>query len=499
MSTNSFAFLVFVAVVFTLFYVIKGKLRWALLLLASLIFYASQKAPHLLLALGLVILVSFWWGLKIQQGTNEREKRTWLVSGILLNGLVLFGFRYLPLILKGMPSIAENPDWSFLDGLLTVGISFFVLQAISYLIDIYLEVLQPERHLGYFALYLSFFPKLIQGPIERGGDLLPQLRSAYQFDYERMRQGLWKIERGLFKKLVLADRLALFVNAVYDNPQDYFGLPLILATYLYALQIYFDFSAYTDIALGVAGMFGIRLTDNFNSPYLATSIPEFWRRWHISFSRWILDYIFKPIQLSLRHWHQWGSAVALIITFLFSGIWHGASWGFLIWGALHGLYMAGSVLLSPLTRKTLKRLKQEKNRLVKSLQVFFTFNLVSFSWIFFRARNLADASYIVTHLYRGVGSSLRQLLRSFTPQFSAESFRKFLNPYLMGQDVNSAMLLIALLLVALVMAIFHTKPKLKDFPLNQPTLIRWSVYYLTVFAILFMGVFASYQFIYNQF
>jgi alginate O-acetyltransferase complex protein AlgI len=499
MTTNSLTFLFFVAIVFALFYVLKGKQRWSLLLLASLVFYATQRAPHLLIALGLVILVSYFWGLKIQQSKKERQKRTWLISGILLNALVLFVFRYLPVLLKNIPSLAENPDWSFLGGLATVGVSFFVLQAISYLIDIYLEVLAPEKHLGYFALYLSFFPKLIQGPIERGGDLLPQLHSPYQFDYQRMRLGLWKIERGLFKKLVLADRLALFVNTVYGKPQDYFGLPLILATYLYALQIYFDFSAYTDIALGVADIFGIRLTDNFNSPYLADSIPEFWRRWHISFSRWILDYIFKPIQLSLRNWQQWGSAIALIITFLFSGIWHGATWGFLIWGGLHGLYMASSVFFSPLIKKTLKRLKLEKNKLVKVIQVFITFNLVSFSWIFFRAKNLADASYIVTHVLRGIGSSLRLLLRGLTPQFSPENFQKFLNPYLMGQDLKGALILIAALLVALVMAIFHAKPKLKDFPLNQPTLIRWGVYYLVVFAILFLGVFTSYQFIYNQF
>lgn len=499
MTTNSLTYLFFIAVVFALFYVLKGKQRWSLLLLASLIFYITQRAPYLLAALGLVILVSFFWGLKIYQCKKENQKKTWLISGIVLNGLVLFIFRYLPLILKNIPSLADNPDWSFLDGLVTVGVSFFVLQAISYLIDIYLEMLIPEKHLGYFALYLSFFPKLIQGPIERGGDLLPQLHSPYQFDYQRTRLGLWKIETGLFKKLVLADRLALFVNAVYGKPQNYTGLPLILATYLYALQIYFDFSAYTDIALGTAKIFGIRLTDNFNSPYLADSIPEFWRRWHISFSRWILDYIFKPIQLSLRNWQQWGSAIALIITFLFSGIWHGASWGFLIWGGLHGLYMASSVFFSPLIKKLLKRLKLEKNKLVRVIQIFITFNLVSFSWIFFRAKNLADASYIVTHALRGIGSSLRMLLRSLTPQYNPENFQRFLNPYLMGQDTKSALILVAMLLVALVMAIFHFKPKLKEFPFNQPTLIRWGIYYLTLFAILFLGVFASYQFIYNQF
>jgi alginate O-acetyltransferase complex protein AlgI len=499
MTTNSLTFLVFVGIVFALFYLIKGKLRWSLLLLASFIFYASQQAPHLLLALGLVILVSYHWGLKINSCKKDRQKQAWLISGILINALVLFVFRYLPVLLKNIPSLSANPDWSFLSGLLTVGISFFVLQAISYLIDIYLEVLAPERHLGYFALYLSFFPKLIQGPIERGGDLLPQLHSPYQFDYQRMRLSLWKIEQGLFKKLVIADRLAVFVNAVYGHPQTYTGLPLVLATYLYALQIYFDFSAYTDIALGVASIFGIRLTENFNSPYLADSIPEFWRRWHISFSRWILDYIFKPIQMLLRNWQRWGMALALLITFLFSGIWHGTSWGFVIWGALHGLYMAGSVLFSPLNKKIFKRFKLEKNKLFKVFQVFITFNLVSFSWIFFRAKNLADATYIITHALRGIGSSLRLLLRSLIPLFNPVSFQKFLNPYLMGQDAKSALILLAVLLVALVMAILHAKPKLKDFPLNQPTLIRWGVYYLVVFAILFLGVFASYQFIYNQF
>lgn len=499
MTTNSFAFLVFTAIVFALFYLLKGKKRWALLLLASFVFYATQKAPHLLAALVLVAGISYTWGLKIHKTKIEKQKKSWLVSGIILNALILLVFRYLPIILKAIPNVANDPAWAFLDGLATVGVSFFILQAISYLIDIYLDVLEPEKHLGYFALYLSFFPKLIQGPIERGGDLLPQLHSPYQFDYQRMRLGLWKIERGLFKKLVLADRLALFVNAVYGKPQDYTGLPLILATYLYALQIYFDFSAYTDIALGAAGIFGIRLTDNFNSPYLADSIPEFWRRWHISFSRWILDYIFKPIQLSLRNWQQWGSAAALIITFLFSGIWHGASWGFIIWGGLHGLYMASSVLFSPQIKKMLKHFKLEKNKPVKVLQVFITFNLVSFSWIFFRARNLTDASYIVTHALRGIGSSLRMLLRSWSPQFNLSNFQQFINPYLMGQDSKSALILIAMLLVALVMAVFHTKPKLKDFPLNQATVIRWGVYYLVLFAILFLGVFASYQFIYNQF
>ena len=499
MTTNSFAYLVFVGFVFITFYLVKGKYRWLLLLLASLIFYASQQAPHLLLALALVILVSYYWGLHLKVSEKDRQKQLWLLSGIFLNLVFLFLFRYLPAIVSTTPSLSSNPNWSFLSGVITVGVSFFVLQAISYLIDIYLEILEPERRLGTFALYLSFFPKLIQGPIERGSDLLPQLHRPYQFDYQNMRHGLWQIEQGLFKKLVIADRLAIFVNAVYNNVQTYTGIPLIIATYLYALQIYFDFSAYTDIALGVAKLFGINLTQNFNSPYLADSIPEFWRRWHISFSRWILDYIFKPLQMFMREWKQWGSAAALIITFLLSGVWHGMTWGFIVWGFLHGIYMAASVFFNPFFKKLFKRFKLENKKILKAAQVFITFNLVSFTWIFFRAKTLTDATYVITHLLKGVGSSLRLLIRSLIPQVNISGITKFIQPYLLGQDNKSILILICVLLVALIAAIINSRSKKKEFPLDQSTLIRWGIYYLIVFAILFLGIFNSYQFIYNQF
>ena len=499
MTTNSFAYLVFVGSVFIVFYLIKGKYRWSWLLLVSLIFYASQKTPPLILALALVILVSYFWGLRLKAAKKDSHKQFWLISGIFLNLFFLFVFRYLPAIVSTTPSLSSNPNLSFLSGVITVGVSFFVLQAISYLIDIYLEILEPERHFGTFALFLGFFPKLIQGPIERGSDLLPQLHRPYLFDYQNMRHGLWQIEQGLFKKLVIADRLAIFVNAVYNNVQTYTGFPLIIATYLYALQIYFDFSAYTDIALGVARLFGINLTQNFNSPYLADSVPEFWRRWHISFSRWILDYIFKPLQMFLRGWKQWGSAIALMITFLLSGIWHGMTWGFIVWGFLHGIYMAASVFFSPFFNKLFKRLKLEKNIVLKVAQVFITFNLVSFAWIFFRARNLTDAIYVVTHLLRGIGSSLRLLLRSLIPQVNISGLTKFIQPYLLGQDNNSILILICVLAVTLIAAIINAHSKKKEFPLDQPTLIRWGIYYLIVFAILFLGIFNSYQFIYNQF
>jgi D-alanyl-lipoteichoic acid acyltransferase DltB (MBOAT superfamily) len=200
---------------------------------------------------------------------------------------------------------------------------------------------------------------------------------------------------GLFKKVVIADRLAIFVDTVYNDVHAFTGIPLLLATYAYAFQIYMDFSGYTDMALGSAQLFNINLTQNFNSPYLATSIVDFWRRWHITFSRWILDYIFKPLQMHCRSWKNWGTVTAIIVTFLVSGIWHGASWGFVIWGGLHGLYMACSIFYKPFKKKLHKALGVEETKLLKFWQIFVTFNLVCFAWVFFRAKDLSDAYYII--------------------------------------------------------------------------------------------------------
>ena len=207
---------------------------------------------------------------------------------------------------------------------------------------------------------------------------------------------------GLFKKVVIADRLGLYVDAVYNDVHAFTGLPLLLATYAYAFQIYMDFSGYTDMALGSARLFNINLTQNFNSPYLATSVADFWRRWHITFSRWILDYIFKPLQMQWRNWKNWGTATALVVAFLVSGIWHGASWGFVIWGGLHGLYMACSVFYKPYQKKLHKALGIEKTKFLKYWQIFVTFNLVSFAWIFFKANNLEDSVYVSSNLLNGI-------------------------------------------------------------------------------------------------
>ena len=379
-----------------------------------------------------------------------------------------------------------------------MGVSFYTFQAISYLVDIYLEVLEPETHFGIYTLYLSFFSKLLQGPIERGADLLPQLRKPYSFDYSNTRIGLLMIAWGLFKKFVLAARLAMLVDPVYNNVSVYSGLSLILATYLYAFQIYYDFSAYTDIALGTARLFNINLTQNFNRPYLATSVADFWRRWHISFSRWILDYIFKPLQLYWRSWKTWGTAAALLVTFLVSGVWHGASWTFVIWGLLFGIYLAVEVLTAPFEKKLVKNFNLGKSIVWKGWKIFSTFNLVCFAWIFFRSNNLSDAAYVVSHLFNFSAQS--KIL--FTLKMSSYSWNNPINvDFFLGPNGPNSIILLAALLLMAAISILNARLSNLLFQVfsNQKTIIRWSAYYLLIILILVYGIFETRQFIYNRF
>ncbi|TLM59851.1 MAG: MBOAT family protein, partial [Deltaproteobacteria bacterium] len=311
MTFNSLAYFLFLPAVWLVHHCLGQRLRWLFLLAASLGFYASLKAPYLLGVLALVTVATYGFGLWIDRAGTPGAKRRLLWGGIAVNVAVLAAMKYVPFLAENLTLLfgflGSPVQLPHMQLLVAVGVSYYVFQAISYLSDIYLEIAEPERHFGYFALSLAFFPKLLQGPIERSGELLPQLKAPYVFDYGNVRYGLLLFTWGLFKKVVLADRLGLYVDAVYADIPAYHGLPLLAATYAYAFQIYFDFSGYTDMALGTARLFNIRLTDNFNRPYLATSVADFWRRWHISFSRWILDYIFKPLQMAWRGGREWGT------------------------------------------------------------------------------------------------------------------------------------------------------------------------------------------------
>lgn len=403
MPFNSLLYFLFLPVVYLLYYFVGERARWCVLFAASLLFYAALNVPYLLVVLALVAITTYGFGLWIDHADTPKAKRTLLWSGIATNVLILVVMKYLPFLSENLKYLATlfslDAQVQPVKAFVAIGVSYYVFQAISYLFDVYLDIEKPERHFGYFALYLSFFPKLLQGPIERAGDLIPQLKNRFEFNYANMRFGVLLFTWGLFKKIVVADRIGPYADSVYNNVHAFTGLPLLLATYVYAFQIYMDFSGYTDMALGSARLFNINLTRNFNSPYSATSVADFWRRWHITFSRWILDYIFKPLQMQWRNWKNWGTATALVVAFLVSGIWHGASWGFVIWGGLHGLYMACSVFYKPYQKKIHKALGIEKTKFLKYWQIFVTFNLVSFAWIFFRASSMNDAMYVISNMF----------------------------------------------------------------------------------------------------
>ncbi len=399
MTFTSFSYFLFLPFVYLIFHLTVDRWRWLVLLVASYGFYATLKAPYLLAVLLVVTGISFTCGLRIAARQDEVIRKRWLWLGSIACVAVLALFKYLPFLATRSQSLLLSFNPSLI---ISIGVSYFTFQAISYMVDIYLDIEEPEYHPGHFALYMAFFPKLLQGPIERAGDLLPQLKQPYKFDHDTVRSGMLLFARGLFKKLIVADRLALYADQVYNNVHSYSGLSLVIGTYVYALQIYFDFAGYTDMARGTGRMFGINLTENFNSPYLAISIADFWRRWHISFSRWILDYIFKPLQMEWRDKGQVGTAAAMVITFLVSGLWHGASWGFVIWGLLHGVYLAASTYYRPYQKRLHKWLGVEKKPWLKWWQVFVTFNLVCLAWVFFRANTIDDALYVLSALFNGI-------------------------------------------------------------------------------------------------
>ena len=480
MPFNSLKYFLFLPVVYLVFYFVGERARWCVLLAASLLFYAALSVPYLLVVLVLVAITTYGFAIWLERAESAKAKQTLLWGSIATNILILAAMKYLPFLSENLRALSTilslDAHIQPIKAFVAIGVSYYIFQAISYLIDIYLEIEKPERHFGYFILYLAFFPKLLQGPIERAGDLIPQLKKPYTFNYDAVRSGLLLFTWGLFKKVVIADRLALYADQVFNNVHDYTGLSLIIGIYAYALQIYFDFSAYTDMARGTGRLFGINLTENFNSPYLATSLADFWRRWHISFSRWILDYIFKPLQMQWRNGKNVGTAAALIITFLVSGIWHGANWGFVVWGLLHGIYLACSVFYRPYQKRLHKYLGIEKTRFLTIWQICVTFNLVSFAWIFFRTANIEDAMYVVSNMFYGMkGLSSKFLLSQDRP--------------------NTLTLAITLVMFAVVAMCINRYQQ----TYQNNAIFRWTVYYVLVLSIVLLAVKSKSTFIYFGF
>ena len=391
MNFTSLEFLVFLPVVTGLHWAIPHRLRWALLLAASWLFYFWWNFWTGFLLVG-ATLVSWLCGRGIARARSRVAGRAWLGLAAAVSLGCLAVFKY-----AGFFASVAGADLA-LRIILPVGISFYTFQTLSYVIDVYRGTAEAEGHFGYYALFVSFFPQLVAGPIERPEHLLPQLRAPRRFRLEDLSAGGWLLLAGYFKKLVIADRLAPFVDRVYGAPGEALGPEIVLATLLFGVQIYCDFSGYSDIARGAAKLLGVELTENFRRPYAASSVREFWRRWHISLTRWFTDYVYIPLGGSRRGLPR--QVCNILAVFLLSGLWHGAGWTFVVWGLVHGVYQAGSVLLARRRKGPAREGAWAHVRTVL---------LVMFPWLFFRAASVGEALTLVSRLLVGWGGAVPAL------------------------------------------------------------------------------------------
>lgn len=411
MLFNSTSFLVFFVVVVLLYYLLPHKHRWILLLVASCIFYGAF-VPEYLLILFLIILIDYTAGRIIYKRERTRKK-AWLAISIISTCSVLFFFKYFNFVSINTHTVAAFFHWNYepvlLEWVLPIGLSFHTFQSLSYVIEVYQGKQKPEKHLGIYATYVMFFPQLVAGPIERPQNLLPQFREKHPVLYRNFSAGFRLALYGFFKKMVIADNLAPYVDQVYNNSAMYGTGMLILATCFFAIQIYCDFSGYSDIALGTARILGFRLMTNFRQPYFSTSIPEFWRRWHISLSTWFRDYIYIP--LGGNKVKKWRWYYNLFLVFFLSGIWHGAGWTFIIWGVLHWVYYLVYYSTAEVRAKLANKSGLSGLPILNSgLSGIITFIAVAFAWIAFRAADTKVMADIVQGIMRVDGSFSEDIL-----------------------------------------------------------------------------------------
>ncbi|MDO4566250.1 MAG: MBOAT family O-acyltransferase [Oscillospiraceae bacterium] len=485
MLFNSWQFLVFYIVVFVLYYALPHRYRWVMLLLASYYFYACWNSELLILIMAITV-VTYFCG-RVLPKLEGGLKKLFLCLGTGIPLLALLFFKYFNFLGENLNNVfrffALPVNISSMQIILPVGISFYTFQALSYVIDVYRGSSKVEKHIGFYALYISFFPQLVAGPIERSSNLLPQFYKEHKFNYDDVVLGLKTMTWGFFKKIVVADTLAIYVDKIYGSLPQYTGFVLLLASSFFAIQIYCDFSGYSDIAIGVAQTLGFRLMKNFNSPYFSKSIREFWKRWHISLSTFFMDYIYIPLGGSKVKLPRY--VFNIMLTFIVSGLWHGANWTFVLWGGLHGIYIVAGRLTANLRKKMSQSLNLNKNTALTAIwKVCFTFMLVSVAWIFFRADTVNDAVYIFKNMFAGVSQPLAYITAGIEQlEFTAVKACSI---------ILSTTLLFAFDFVDMKHDIM-TKIS------NSNTIIRWVIYYAVLLMILVVGQFGLSQFIYFQF
>lgn len=449
MQFTSLAFAVFLPIVFLIYWAVPNKYRAFFLLLVSYGFYMTFSAGYVLLLFAMSLL-SYFTGLHCSKKS--------FIAGVMIQVGALAFFKYAGFL----PGVSD----SFI---IPVGISFYLFKSISYMADVYKGKIQPEKESVTFFLYLAFFPDIVSGPINRAETLIPQFKEEKTFDYERGVYGMRLILLGLFKKLLIADTLSRYVGPVFETPGSYMGISYFVAAVFYTIEIYCDFSGYSDMAVGIAGLFGIRSMENFKNPYLSSNIREFWERWHISLSGWLKDYIYIPLGGSRKG--KVRTYLNLMITFLISGIWHGANLTFLVWGALHGIYQVVYRFYK----------KHCKWKMPKILGVILTFSFVSLAWIFFRADSIQDALYMIRYM----GYNLSPLLAYHKMGMIRQDF------YLI---IGSVAFLCLIDILSLKMDVIKAVDRLK-----AP--VRWSAYLLLAALIMAFHLHngTSQQFIYFQF
>lgn len=515
MLFNSFSYLIFFPIVVLIHFMLPHRVRYIWLLVTSYYFYMCWNPKYSLL-MAASTLITYLAGLLIgrendlMDGYDRREegqdfshrlnksrqlcilrKKIWIFLSFASNLTILFFFKYFDFAVTNINVALGRFNMALLqpefDVVLPVGISFYIFQALSYSMDLYRREIYVEKNPFKYALFVSFFPQLVAGPIERSKNLLIQVSQRHSFDFHRMRDGLLLILWGIFLKLVIADRVAILVNQVYNNYGDYVGLQIAIATIAFGIQIYCDFSSYSYIAIGSAQVLGFKLMENFRQPYFARSITEFWQRWHISLSTWFRDYLYVPLggnrKGTLRKY------LNIIIVFLVSGFWHGASWTFIIWGLLHGVFQVIGQMTRPFKNKIADSLSIRRDNFSYQFgQGVITFLLVNFAWIFFRAPDYTSAKGIIT-----------QLFAEWNPWIFSDG-----SIFLLGLSKGN----VTVLIIALCALIFGSVAgrmgiQVRQVLSRQGVIFRWIAYFLLIIYIMVFGVYgpgySESQFIYFQF
>ena len=462
MSFISLNFVTLFVCTFLLYYTLPPKYRKAILLLSSCIFIGYYHIAFLIIAL-LISLATFFLGKWVGQSKHEKDTKRIYISGLCFLITGWLAFRYANLL----PGV----HWLF-----PLGISFYTFQALSYLTEIYWKEEEPEENLADFMIYMLFFMKFLSGPIERARDMLPQLKSGKPVAYPSIVYGMKLIVVGLIKKLILADYISPYIDGISTSIHTASGIQLLMACLLYPVELYGDFSGYTDIALGGACMLGFKLSPNFNRPFIAQTTAEFWRRWHMSLSFWVRDYLYLPLSSGMRRWGQWGVFLSLSLTFAGLGAWHGAGWNYIIYGLIQGLIIFYEMKTAMICNKIKNWIG---NPLFTTLSILRTYLLFAFSLIFFRLESVSDALYYIRNISFSTHASWKEVS--------------------IGIPDHNCIVAGSALVLILVYEYIMSKRDLLEALEKQPMLVRWGIYYLLAIMFFTLGQFNSDSFIYLQF